>query len=919
MPVISTANLKTGSICTKPLVHRFKLASRIAIAAIALLVLFGTNSFVWAQNPQCPPSPNYTPDFSANGTCLATNGNAVLVSGGNTALQITSSSGNQTGSAWYLTPQTVQNGFSTTFQFQFTNPSTTPADGIAFLIQNSSTSAIGFTGGSGGAIGYGDADANLNPSQGNGIPNSLAIEFDSFQNAWDPQAVNGSVSHVAIQSCGTGPNTSHHGYLCAGTGSPNSTLGSPVVTSNMTDGSVHNVTITYVPACSTCTPATVANIQVVLDGVDIYPNGVAVDLSSIGLGNGGTAFVGFTGATGGSWETQDILSWIFTPTQQGTQINPDNPNSLTQNFVTNNTPGQHLEFDFDYSTSNNGGDLTVQPNTTPFVTPSGVSPFDWASIVKGTAMADAACLTAAGQNVCAVNTLTCTAGSNTTPSGANCPQSTVRNVLFTTEMDLNLNQTGIVNGILTIPPGYAPGIAMAPDALVTGAQCTYPSGDPLAAQLCPQSIMTQLEDNTPRGGGTGTTTNSSYVFFCCEPEWQTTPTIPLWTNTVSVPASFSSAPPATPNPDPNNFHPAQGNSIVFGAEPRGVSLDTTFPLPGEQTLNNPVPCPALGASPTPWSTQNPQTFSVNGQITTFDNNGTAVPLVEGAYDAHYFSVDCDAFEELVFPGQLDISPGTPGPNVATFKTAPFNIDTTKPSVTSIALNPPGGYYAQNATGVTATVACNDPSSASVANFFSGVAMCASQTFAGNQQTVSTTPIPLNTATIGTQTFSATAVDVAGNTSSTSSVTYQVVGSADLATAMLANLLVKTGTNLTYYIAVVNGGTSTADVVNLTDTIPSGTTFVSSGYAIESCSFTGSQPQCSITSPTNSCGSVAGSCSLGNLAAWTKKNPTGALVQITVKVNAKANTTITNAETVSEVNADPNTKNNTAKWVTLVTK
>ena len=48
----------------------------------------------------------------------------------------------------------------------------------------------------------------------------------------------------------------------------------------------------------------------------------AVDLSSIGLGDGGTAFVGFTGATGGDFETQDIQSWIFTPTQKGDPINP---------------------------------------------------------------------------------------------------------------------------------------------------------------------------------------------------------------------------------------------------------------------------------------------------------------------------------------------------------------------------------------------------------------------------------------------------------------------------------------------------------------------------------------------------------------------------------------------------------------------
>ena len=130
---------------------------------------------------------------------------------------------------------------------------------------------------------------------------------------------------MAIQSCGVGPNTSHHFRLCAGQSGPNSTLGSPVIVANMADGAVHNVTITYVPACSTCSPATVANIQVVLDGVSMYPNGVNVDLSSIGLGEGGTALVGFTGATGALSENQNILSWTFTTTQQGSQIRSRHP------------------------------------------------------------------------------------------------------------------------------------------------------------------------------------------------------------------------------------------------------------------------------------------------------------------------------------------------------------------------------------------------------------------------------------------------------------------------------------------------------------------------------------------------------------------------------------------------------------------
>lgn len=900
------------------------MARVVILTAAAVAIVVAASAASWAEEAPCPASPTYTPDFSSNQNCTAQNSNAMFVTDDTTVLQITSSTGNQVGSAWYLTPQTVINGFMTTFQFQFTNPSTPPADGIAFVIQNSNskTSAIGYTGGNGGALGYGDADANQDPSQGSGIPNSLAIEFDSFENPWDPQAVNGSVSHVAIQSCGTGPNTSHHYYLCGGGTGPNSTLGAPVSVANLADGAVHSVTITYFPACSTCNPATPANIQVMLDGVNLYPNGVNVDLSSIGLGDGGTAYVGFTGATGGDWETQDILNWTFAPTQQGQQIDSSNPSSLTQSFVSNSTPGQHVEFDFDYSTASGSGGLTILSGTTPFVSTVGISPTDWTTIVKGTAMADAPCLIAAGQSACVASTLTCTDEENSQAMGANCPKSSIRNILFNQEIDLNLNQPGISNGILSVPQGYAPGLAMAPDAIVPGAQCLYPSGGPLGDQVCPQSIMTQLEDLTPRTGGTGTTTNSTYVFFCCEPEWQTTPTIALWNNSTNVLASFASTPPPTPNPDPNNFHAAQGAFVVVGAEPHGTVLDTTYPLPGEQSLSNSTPCPALGAPPTPWSTQNPQPFNVNGSITTYDNNGTAVPLTEGTYDAHYFSVDCDAFEELVYPATLDVTPGTPGPNVARFKTVTFNIDTTTPSVTSITLNPPGGYYAQNSS-MTALVTCTDPSSPTVANFFSGIATCGAQgspqSFGGNQQVVVTTPIPLDTSTVGTHTFTASATNVAGNSAAASSVTYQVVGSADLAIGMVSNLLVKTGNNMTYYIAVANSGPSTADLVTVTDTLPPGTSFVSAGYAVESCNLAGGKPLCSITPPTNSCGSVAGSCSIGALAAWTGRNPTGAVVQITVNVNAKANSTITNTAVVSEANSDPKSQNNTAKWGTLVTK
>jgi hypothetical protein len=328
----------------------------VVAAAIAALVVVGGSSAARAQTP-CPASPNYPTDFSTNATCLTPNFNAALFTSGNTVLRLTPANGVQYGSAWYNTPQPLQNGFSTSFQFQFTNAFNPPADGIAFVIQNSSLTAIGSPP-SGGALGYGDHDGNPDPSLGEGIPKSLAIEFDTFQNPWDPANF---VSHVAIQSCGQGPNTSHHNQACStAEGAPSSTLGA-AVSANLSGNTVHSVTIVYALACPACTPATTSNnIHVILDNVDLYPSGVKVDLASLGLGNGGTAFVGFTAATGGDFENQDILNWTFTPQAQSASLPAVGVPAV---LPFNGGPGNQA---YDYNAVLTGGGITswtaqVQP------------------------------------------------------------------------------------------------------------------------------------------------------------------------------------------------------------------------------------------------------------------------------------------------------------------------------------------------------------------------------------------------------------------------------------------------------------------------------------------------------------------------------------------------------------------------------
>jgi uncharacterized repeat protein (TIGR01451 family) len=333
----------------------------VIVAAIAVLAVVSGSTAAWAAEvaTPCPASPNYTPDFSsepAPPTCLTVNSAAALAppatllagspnpaqgapSGVKQVLRLTPNSTFLAGSAWFNNQQPVAAAFSTTFTFQLSDTVGTAGDGIAFVIQNSTAGTGALdpdTGGTDGcSLGYGEDSTGCSSASG-GILSSLAIEFDTFQNTDDPNA-----NHVAIQSCGTAANSSDNlvnGVLGAPgpcnlainplTAVTNPTTGLPI---NLADGSVHTVTITYTPSTLTnCAPAPsgpqagstdCSSIDVILDGADLFPGGVLVDLSTLlNLPNtNNLAFVGFTGATGGADEDNDILSWTFMPgAQSGT-------------------------------------------------------------------------------------------------------------------------------------------------------------------------------------------------------------------------------------------------------------------------------------------------------------------------------------------------------------------------------------------------------------------------------------------------------------------------------------------------------------------------------------------------------------------------------------------------------------------------
>src|SRR5271168_2676219 len=114
------------------------LRKTIELSVLVLLVSIGLQPRLLAQvnisSGGFTPSTVCSSGSLVAGCQVATNNDAIPNSG---ALQLTQSLGNQTGSAWAVNPQAVVYGFSTTFTFQLTNPSTpAPGDGFAFVIQN---------------------------------------------------------------------------------------------------------------------------------------------------------------------------------------------------------------------------------------------------------------------------------------------------------------------------------------------------------------------------------------------------------------------------------------------------------------------------------------------------------------------------------------------------------------------------------------------------------------------------------------------------------------------------------------------------------------------------------------------------------------------------------------------------------------
>jgi hypothetical protein len=203
---------------------------------------------------------NY-PSGGITASSLSLNYGAAVTGG---LLQLTDGGSSENRTAWFMTEVPVQ-GFTTDFTFQQLNAT---ADGMTFAIQGDNMWALGDAG---GGLGYQD------------IPNSVAVKFDLYSNAGE------SNDSTGLYTGGVAPTV------------PSVDLSSTGI--NLHSGDIMHAHMVYNGTNLTMTLTdTVTNATV----TEVFPVNIPA------LVGGNSAWVGFTGGTGGGTATQNVLSWTYT-------------------------------------------------------------------------------------------------------------------------------------------------------------------------------------------------------------------------------------------------------------------------------------------------------------------------------------------------------------------------------------------------------------------------------------------------------------------------------------------------------------------------------------------------------------------------------------------------------------------------------
>jgi hypothetical protein len=233
---------------------------------------------------------NHSAGFASHAD-LTANGNATFT---NTFAELTDGGGGEAGSV-FETPRVGVTNFTTTFTFRMHDGSSPMADGMAFVIQGNSPQALGFTG---GGLGY----ASDTPGGPQGIPNSIAVKFDLFDNAGEGTDTTGLFVNGDSPTVPSGPgdvlvDLTHTGIDLHSQDVFQVTLGY--------DGATLTETITDTVTHATFTTSYAVNIPALVGG-DV-------------------GYAGFTGGTGGLTTVADVQTWTYQFTAPQLQLAAGGP------------------------------------------------------------------------------------------------------------------------------------------------------------------------------------------------------------------------------------------------------------------------------------------------------------------------------------------------------------------------------------------------------------------------------------------------------------------------------------------------------------------------------------------------------------------------------------------------------------------
>jgi hypothetical protein len=248
--------------------------SRSSRLAAGLAVACALATAVAAPAVAAPPPKqleiNY-PTFATAAAGLQFNGAAKITNSSTRPvrkiLRLTESGPYEIGSAWSTGQVDLTAPFESTFEV-YLHEGRQGADGIAFVLQTVGPQALG---GWGGGLGY----RFLNPS--------VAVEFDTFQNATDP-----SNNHVAVA---LGGDPDHHVAFAE---APLRIFGRSFVARVVYRPKPKELRVFVRPAAAGSRERLMLTLP--------------IDLAAV-LG-GSTAYLGFTAATGSVSSKQDIYSWV---------------------------------------------------------------------------------------------------------------------------------------------------------------------------------------------------------------------------------------------------------------------------------------------------------------------------------------------------------------------------------------------------------------------------------------------------------------------------------------------------------------------------------------------------------------------------------------------------------------------------------